>query len=131
MYICIDFDGTVVDHLFPDGGEPVPGAIKWMKEWQQAGAKLILFTMRSGKGLEDAERWFVWHEIELYGINHNPDQDSWSTSPKAYGHLYIDDAAFGCPLVILDGFRRACVDYDIVGPEVLAKIKRWEAQPRD
>ena len=27
MYIAIDFDGTIVDHRFPEVGEPVPGAI--------------------------------------------------------------------------------------------------------
>ena len=122
MYICIDFDGTIVDHRFPDIGEPVPGAIEWMKEWQQEGARLILFTMRSGKGLDEAVRWLVWHEITLHGINHNPDQDSWSTSPKAYGHLYIDDAAFGCPLSTVQGFARPSVNWEIVGPAVLHMI---------
>lgn len=125
MYICIDFDGTIVDHRYPDIGEPVPGAIEWMKRWQQAGAKLILFTMRSGKGLEEAVRWLTWHEIELHGINHNPNQASWSTSPKAYGHLYIDDAAFGCPLLEVKRFARDCVNFGIVGPAVLKRIERW------
>jgi len=125
MYICIDFDGTVVDHRFPDIGEPVPDAIKWMKEWQRAGARLILFTMRSGKHLDEAQRWFLWHNIGLYGINHNPDQDSWSDSPKAYGHLYIDDAAFGCPLSTIPGFSRPSVEWGRVGPLVLGQIERW------
>lgn len=126
MYICIDFDGTIVDHRYPDDiGEPVPGAIEWLKKWHNAGAKLILFTMRSGKHLDEATRWFMWHEIELYGINHNPSQDSWTDSPKAYGHLYIDDAAFGCPLLEVKGFARDCANFDIIGPEVLRRIKRW------
>ena len=30
MYICVDFDGTVVDHRYPEIGEPVPAAIKWL-----------------------------------------------------------------------------------------------------
>jgi len=25
MYICIDFDGTIVDHRFPEIGPPAPG----------------------------------------------------------------------------------------------------------
>ncbi len=28
MFIGLDFDGTVVDHRYPEIGEPVPGAIK-------------------------------------------------------------------------------------------------------
>lgn len=31
MYICVDFDGTLVDHRYPEIGKPVPGAIGWLK----------------------------------------------------------------------------------------------------
>ena len=47
MYICIDFDGTIVDHCFPEIGTEAPKAILWLKRLQDQGAKLILFTMRS------------------------------------------------------------------------------------
>ncbi len=47
MKVAIDFDGTIVEHKFPEVGKPVPGAIEWMKKWQDAGAQLILWTMRS------------------------------------------------------------------------------------
>jgi hypothetical protein len=42
--------------------------------------------------------WFKSRRIELYGVNRNPTQDTWTASPKAYAKLYIDDAALGCPL---------------------------------
>ena len=42
---------------------------------------------------------FKENEIPLYGIQTNPEQSSWTSSPKAFCHLYIDDAALGCPLV--------------------------------
>ena len=32
------------------------------------------------------------------GVNNNPAQERWSSSPKIYAHLYIDDAALGVPL---------------------------------
>ncbi|MBL4903373.1 MAG: hypothetical protein JKY62_12090, partial [Desulfocapsa sp.] len=51
MYICIDFDGTVVDHRYPYVGDPVPLAVDWLQRFVELGAKLILFTMRS----DDAE----------------------------------------------------------------------------
>lgn len=123
MYICVDFDGTVVDHRYPDIGDPVPGAIKWLKKLQRHGAKLILFTMRSdGPRYEDLLREAV-HYLEangivLYGVNQNPDQDTWTASPKAYGEVYIDDSAFGCPLIQPKGFARPCVDWKKVGPQV-------------
>lgn len=112
MYICIDFDGTCVTHEYPNIGKDI-GAVPILKKIVEAGHQLILFTMRSdinemsgndnerkkvGNFLTDAVNWFKENEIELYGINENPTQKSWTTSPKAYAHLYIDDAALGCPL---------------------------------
>ena len=127
MYICIDFDGTIVDHRFPEIGPPVPGAVEWMKEFQVAGAKLILFTMRSDGGknpiaLLRAVDYLEENGIKLYGVNKNPTQVHWTSSPKAYGNIYIDDAAFGCPLIQPDGFNRPCVNWEIVGPGVMEKL---------
>jgi len=34
----------------------------------------------------------------LYGINENPGQSSWTSSPKVYAEFYIDDCALGVPL---------------------------------
>lgn len=123
MYICVDFDGTLVDHRYPDIGEPAPDAIKWLKRLQKLGARLILFTMRSdtnegGPLLQDAVQYLCKNGVKLYGINRNPDQDDWTKSPKAYGDVYVDDAAFGCPLIQPKGFARPCVDWKIVGPQL-------------
>jgi hydroxymethylpyrimidine pyrophosphatase-like HAD family hydrolase len=128
MYICIDFDGTIVDHRFPDIGPPAPGALEWLAKFQEAGAKLILFTMRSDGGkhggtLRAAVKYLEDHGIKLYGVNKNPTQIHWTTSPKAYGQIYIDDSAFGCPLIQPEGFQRPCVDWDVVGPGVLGKLQ--------
>lgn len=52
-----------------------------------------------GNYLTEAVDWFKKNDIPLYGINENPEQKSWTTSPKAYCQLYIDDAALGIPLI--------------------------------
>ena len=129
MYICIDFDGTIVDHCFPEIGTEAPKAIYWLKRLQDQGAKLILFTMRSdtsvgGPMLSDAVSFLEDKGIKFYGINKNPDQDSWTKSPKAYADIYVDDAAFGCPLIRPKGFRRPCVDWETVGPALLERLLR-------
>lgn len=114
MEICIDFDGTCVTHEFPKVGKDI-GAVSVLKKIVEAGHKIILFTMRSdieevtsneygihkqsGNYLTDAINWFKENNIPLYGINTNPTQQEWTKSPKAYGQLYIDDAALGCPLI--------------------------------
>lgn len=129
MYIAVDFDGTIVDHRYPDIGAPVPGALEWLKRFQEAGAKLILWTMRSdradqGPTLTDAVTYLKSNGIKLYGVNGNPSQASWTQSPKAYAHIYIDDAAAGCPL--RDNPRaggRPFVDWSLVGPSVMRRLE--------
>ncbi len=133
MIIAVDFDGTIVFHEFPKVGAPVPGAIEWLLKFQEAGAKLILWTMRSDGPQEDrhvlldAVNYCLGRGLNFWGINENPDQKEWTCSPKAYAHVYIDDAAFGCPLVAykMPDFRPH-VDWDIVGPKVMEIIKANE-----
>lgn len=128
MIIGVDFDGTCVDHIYPDVGRDVPGAVFWLKEIAKFGGKFILWTMRSsdskdGNVLQDAVDWFTKNQIPLFGINRNP-QQSWSSSPKAYAHIYVDDAAFGCPLRANSRMGgRPYVDWNIVGPAIVAQLK--------
>ena len=121
MYICVDFDGTCVEHVYPSVGKSV-GAEKWLSLFVNHDAKLILWTMRSGLQLDEAVAWFSNKGIPLYGINENPSQYSWTSSPKAYGNIYIDDAAIGCPL-IENKYGRPYVDWEVVGPVVMEKLK--------
>jgi hypothetical protein len=123
FYIGIDVDGTIVEHEFPSLGAPVPGAIEWMKRFNELGAKLILHTMRSNMSsdkmyLADAVQYCVENEVELFDANHNKTQFSWTKSPKTYCHIYIDDAAYGCPLIYPEDGRRPYADWSIIGPGV-------------
>ena len=114
MIIAVDFDGTCVTHEFPYVGKEI-GAAEVLKELTDKGHKIILFTMRShpeeinqnrtiggdiisNDTLQDAIDWFKKHDIPLFGVNENPTQKDWSSSPKPYAHIYIDDAALGVPL---------------------------------
>lgn len=125
MIIAVDFDGTCVKHSFPEVGEDI-GAVPVLKELVANGHQLILWTMRSdgqqpqimedgyemfgGDFLTDAVNWFDQNGIPLYGVQRNPTQDKWTSSPKAYAQLYIDDAALGIPLVN-DGTDRPYVNW--------------------
>ena len=121
MYIAIDFDGTCVTHDYPRIGKEI-GATKVLKRLIEAGHKLILNTMRSDKELQDAVNWFKKNGIELYGVNENPTQKRWTNSPKVYAHMYIDDAAFGCPLINAPELsNRPFVDWDSIDRQLIQK----------
>lgn len=111
MKIAVDFDGTCVDHCYPEVGVDVPGAVECLRGLSSDGHKLFLFTMRSGEALEDAVQWFLDRDIALSGIQSDPGQSGWTDSPKCYAEVYIDDAALGAPLMTVNGFSRPCVDW--------------------
>lgn len=114
MIIGIDFDGTCVTHDYPGIGKDI-GAVTVLKRLVKAGHKLILNTMRSGVKLQEAINWFKENGIELYGANENPTQKNWTQSPKVYAHLYIDDAALGCPLKMDSNLsNRPFVDWEAI-----------------
>lgn len=134
MIIAVDFDGTCVKHWFPRIGEDI-GAAPVLKKVTDAGHDLILFTMRSDKlemnstdepntryrELTDAVNWFKYNNIPLWGIQENPEQYRWTSSPKVYANLYIDDAALGCPLIYPENGERPYVDWVAV-EKILIKM---------
>lgn len=95
--IAVNFDGTIVSHMYPKIGIENPNAIRVLKKLIEQGHQLILWTMRSGEPLNEAVAFCEERGISFLGVNSNPDQSSWTDSPKQYAHLYIDDAALGCP----------------------------------
>lgn len=110
MIIGLDFDGTCVTHAYPRIGKDI-GAIPVLKALVENGHKLMLWTMRCGKELEEAEQWFKDNDIPLWASNKNPGQ-TWSTSNKQYADVYIDDCALGCPLTVdFTKSTRAFVDW--------------------
>lgn len=112
--IAVDFDGTCVEHNYPAIGMDVEGAVEVLRTLNKHGHRIILNTMRSGQRLEAAVRWFRDRKIELWAVNRNPEQEQWTTSPKVYADIYIDDSALGCPLIFLEGVRRPVVNWSKV-----------------
>lgn len=102
MYIAVDFDGTCVTHEYPKIGKPI-GAAPVLRRLAKEH-KLILYTMRDGKLLKEAVNWFKDNDIPLYAVNENPSQKNWTSSPKVYANLYIDDAALSTLPRPLEGY---------------------------
>ena len=97
MVIAINFDRTCVTNEYPNVGKDI-GAVPVLKRIVEKGHRIILYTMRDNERLKDAKQWFESNNIPLWGVNNNPAQERWSSSPEIYAHLYIDDAALGVPL---------------------------------
>ena len=77
--------------------------------------------VKSGDYLDDAVEWFKSNNIPLYGINVNPSQTTWTKSPKAYGQLYIDDAAHGASLKFdINIPERPFIDWEKVNEMLIA-----------
>ena len=102
--------------------------IEWIKKFREAGAILILWTVRSdgeryGDMLTQATKFCEEQGIKFKFVNESPEK--WSDSNKVFANIYIDDAAFGCPLV--ENPRKGgkpYVDWAQVGPAVHKKIPR-------
>jgi hydroxymethylpyrimidine pyrophosphatase-like HAD family hydrolase len=93
MIIAVDFDGTIVEHKFPKIGKEIPDSIITLKYLQEKGHKLILWTYRSGKELEEAVKYCKKKGLTFYAVNNDFEGEEFdnSYSRKIYADIYIDD----------------------------------------
>jgi histidinol phosphatase-like enzyme len=106
--IAVDFDGTLVTDKFPEIGDPIYGTINAVKEEQSRGNKVILWTCRSGKYLEEAVAWAKTHKINFDEVNNNLKEyvDMFGNDcRKVFAHEYWDDKAL---TVTADSFPERC-----------------------
>lgn len=112
--IAIDFDGTCVEHMYPSVGQNAPDVVEVLQWLVGSGRLLMLNTVRGDPYLDAAVRWFSKNSIILHSIQIAPGQSTWSNSPKILADLYIDDRAFGAPLIKPVGFSSPVIDWKVV-----------------
>ena len=98
LLIAVDFDGTVVVDRYPAVGKPMPFAIETLKMLQADGHRIILWTYRHGKRLEEAVEFLKSQGIPPYAVNRSyPEEKSHpnDVSRKVRADLFIDDRNFG------------------------------------
>ena len=98
MRIAVDFDGTIVEHQYPDIGEEKLFAFDTLKTLQKYHCVLILWTFRTGEKLEEAVDFCKKHGLEFYAVNKNyPEEvfDENTVSRKIDADVYIDDRNVG------------------------------------
>ncbi len=97
LIIAIDFDGTIVEDAYPGIGEPRIFAFETLKRLQQDGHRLILWTYRCNKRLDEAVLFCKENDIEFYAVNKSfPEEDfNGDVSRKIMADLFIDDRNIG------------------------------------
>ena len=96
--VAVDFDGTIVEHRYPEIGEVKLFAFETLKALQKKGFRLILWTFRTGKELEEAVEFCRKNGVEFYAVNKNyPEEvfDEENVSRKIDADVYIDDKNLG------------------------------------
>lgn len=97
LILAVDFDGTIVEDAYPKIGEPVLFAFDTLKRLQSNGHRLILWTYRSGRKLDEAVAFCKENGIEFYAVNKNFPEENYDgkDSRKIHADLFIDDRNVG------------------------------------
>lgn len=104
MIIAVDFDGTICENRWPNIGAPNRKLINKLIELKELGAKIILWTMRTGAPfaegdtirdlLQEAVDFCEDQGLIFNGVN-EPDPENAAifgdNSRKIYADIYIDD----------------------------------------
>lgn len=95
--IAVDFDGTIVDHAYPAIGKEKLFAFQTLRELDKMGARLILWTFRTGKELDEAVDYCRKNGIEFYAVNKSYPEEIFdeTISRKIDADIYIDDKNLG------------------------------------
>lgn len=98
LKIAIDFDGTIVEHKYPEIGKEIMFAFQTLRALQDQKHQLILWTYRSGKELDDAVEYCRRNGIEFYAINSSYPEEEFDEdydSRKIDADIFIDDRNIG------------------------------------
>lgn len=114
MNIYLDFDGTVVEHDYPQIGSLNPNSLEVIKKLQDAGHNIILNTMRvefDDGSMQEALDFINMNE-SVTGIKIEQQTEQKIYPPKwnldkIENDIFIDDIASNIPLIkapVVGGF---------------------------
>ena len=98
MNIAVDFDGTIVEHKYPEIGNERPFATYTLRKLIEDRHRLILWTVRRGKELQEAVDWCKERGVEFYAVNRNFPEETVEPHggySKINAELFIDDCNLG------------------------------------
>lgn len=94
LVFAVDFDGTLCENAWPGIGEPREALLAYCRGAKAAGVRLILWTNRTGKQLEEAVEWCRARGLEFDAVNENfPEviEAFGGDTRKIVADKYIDD----------------------------------------
>ena len=94
MIIAVEFDGTIVEDEYPKIGKERPFAFYILKELQNRGNEIILWTCRTGKDLDSAIQYcqnngLIFNAINS-DINASRKEIQTNSAAKVNADTYID-----------------------------------------
>ena len=119
MKIAVDFDGTIVEHKYPEIGKEILFAFETLRALQKQKHQLILWTYRSGKELEAAVEYCRRNGVEFYAVNSSYPEEEFDEdydSRKIDADIFIDDRNIG-------GLPPWGEIYQMINPEVAPTLK--------
>jgi hypothetical protein len=95
--IAVDFDGTIVEHKYPQIGKEQLFAFETLRALIKQKHQVILWTYRTGKELDEAIEFCRENGVEFYAVNKNYPEEYYdgSISRKIDADVYIDDRNLG------------------------------------
>ena len=100
MTIAVDFDGTIVEHRYPEIGKEIPFATETLKILIADRHKLILWSVREGELLDEAVNWCREHGVEFYAVNRDYPEERGTDNNNHFSRklkvdMFIDDRNIG------------------------------------
>ena len=99
MVIAVDFDGTIVEHMYPKIGNEIPFATATLKELIKDGHQLILWIVREDGLLQEAVDWCHRRGVDFWAVNKDYPEEERSKnnhfSRKLKVDMFIDDRNIG------------------------------------
>lgn len=95
--IAVDFDGTLCENKWPKIGDPNLELIEYLLDQRRNnGAKIILWTCRTGELLQEAGLWCLTYGLWFNAVNENVPEivkKFGEDTRKIFADEYIDDRA--------------------------------------
>lgn len=99
MTIAVDFDGTIVEHRYPEIGPEKPFATETLRMLIRDRHQLVLWTVRTGRLLDEAIAWCRERGVEFWAVNRDFPEEIIEKNEhftrKLKVDLFIDDRNLG------------------------------------